>query len=171
MTWVVCSTVRRLEKYQIIPVTAYHIRMNNTGCTCTCTLTHAQKNSPENPLSTFTCLAINVDRQKTHNIQYVPHITRRFPIKGELQTASTDRSRRNLACRLHIVNDQMCSDKERTFKTQNSKLWVKLTYCVVTWPSRANGSSSTRGVRQVVGRVKCFICRGFLPEHQETKCE
>ena len=74
----------------------------------------------------FTCFPIDVNRQKTHNIQYVPHSTCRNPIKGEFQPASADRSRRNLACRLHIVNEQMWFDRERTFKNPEFKTLSKI---------------------------------------------
>ena len=94
--------------------------MNNIGCTLTL------KKLTRNPLSKFTCLAINVNRQKTHNIQYVPHSIRRSPIKGDFLPASADRSRRNLACRLHIVNEQMCCDRERTFKNPEFKTLSKI---------------------------------------------
>lgn len=98
--------------------------MNNTGVY---TQSHVQKNSTRNPLSKIiTCLAIYVYRQKTHNIQYVPHNTRRSPIKGDFQPARADRSRRNLACRLHIVNGQMRSDNQRTFKNPEFKTLSKI---------------------------------------------
>lgn len=105
--------------------------------------------STRNPLFKFTCLAINVNRQKTHNIQYIPHTARRSPIKGEFQPASADRSRRNLACRLHIVNGQVRSDKERTFKNPEFKTLSKidLLCCHVT----VAGQSELAPARSVAG--------------------